>query len=260
MPATVSKPQQVRVAPVVLPADEPLTAVLALDVGGAASGALAVANWLAHQRDAAIRPITVTTGSVAAALTDASDAADVHLLVIGLPARNGRPPRDDVALSMLRRSHKPVLAVCASPRVPFRTALAAVDFTRSSLHATRAAAKLLAPGGTLYLAHVQPHLERAEGSLQVVYTQSIVAAFDRLVRELDVPEDVRIQPVILQGNARHELTAFADRVNADLIALGTSAADASRLTGGRLSASLLRSATRSLLVAPADSNGRHSDE
>lgn len=282
---------------------EPMTAVLAVDGGASAAGAVAIADWLSHNREAAIRvlsvidgsaaakasggngpvgrlsryqviesslgsasdrsqwPVSIVAGSVAATLVDASAADDVQLLVIGLPSRaGGRAPRDDVALSILRRSRKPVLAVAPTLRVPPKVAIAAIDFTRSSLYAARAAARLLAPGGTLFLAHVQPQLERAEGSLQVVYAQGIVAAFGRLVHELGTPDGVDVQPVILQGNPRDELNALADRVEADLIALGTSAPDPSRLNGGRLSAALLRAATRSLLVAPADSNGRHFDE
>lgn len=207
-------------------------------------------------------PVSVMVGSVASIVADASAEDDVRLLVIGLPSRiGGRAPCDDAALGIVRRSRKPVFAVARSLRVPPRTAIASIDFTRSSLHAARAAIRLLAPGGTLYLAHVQPQLERADESLQVVYAQGIAAAFDRVVNELGAPDDVDVQPVILQGNAREELNAFAERVDADLIALGTSAPDPTRLNGGRLSAAMLRAATRSLLIAPAaEAHGRHSDE
>jgi len=279
-------------------AAEPITAVLALDGDSSAAGLLAIADWLSQHRDAKIRvlsvvdsapapavdgrvsrrhaveralgtaadrsrwPVSVTVGSVASSVADASVADDVQLLVIGLPSRlGGRAPCDDAALGIVRRSRKPVFAVARSLRVPPRTAIASIDFTRSSLHAARAALKLLAPGGTLYLAHVQPQLERADESLQVVYAQGIAAAFDRVVNELGAPNDVVVQPVILQGNARDELNAFAERVDADLIALGTSAPDPTRLNGGRLSAAMLRAATRSLLIAPAaETHGRHSDE
>lgn len=207
-------------------------------------------------------PVSIMVGSVPSTLADASAADDVQLVVIGLPARiGGRAPRDDAALSIVRRSRKPVLAVARSLRVPPRVAVAAIDFTRSSLHAARAAVQLLAPGGTLYLAHVQPQLERANESLQMVYAQGIVAAFDRVVHELGALDDVDVQPIILQGSAREELNAFAERVDADLIALGTSAPDTTRLNGGRLSAAMLRAARRSLLVAPAaETRGRHFDE
>lgn len=212
--------------------------------------------------DRARWPVSIMVGSVPSTLADASAADDVQLVVIGLPTRiGGRAPRDDAALSIVRRSRKPVLAVARSLRVPPRVAVAAIDFTRSSLHAARAAVQLLAPGGTLYLAHVQPQLERANESLQMVYAQGIVAAFDRVVHELGAPDDVDVQPIILQGSAREELNTFAERVDADLIALGTSAPDTTRLNGGRLSAAMLRAATRSLLVAPAaETRGRHFDE
>jgi len=196
--------------------------------------------------------VNVVPGSVVGVLADASNSSEVDLIIVGAPRGNDAgAAREDTALRLIRRTAKPIVVVSQSLHVPPRVAVAAVDFTRSSLHAARAASCLLAPGGTLFLAHVQPELATSGDGLQSIYAQGMVGAFAQILRELGAPVDVQVKHVLLRGNPRAELLSFCDRVAADLLALGTSRLNCTRLHRARLSSSLVHEGTRSLLIAPA---------
>lgn len=197
-------------------------------------------------------PVTVVPGAPVTLIADAANSAPFDLLIVGLPRRcNPTTLRADNALRIARRVNKPMLAVGHSFRVPPTSCVAGIDFTRSSLRAARAVSTLLAPGGTLFLTHVQPQLDAGDEGLQTIYSQGIAGAFERLTHELGAPRDIRLKHVLLEGNPRVELPAFCDHVNADVLAVGTSRIDAAHLHRSRLSSSFLRAATRSVLIAPA---------
>ena len=197
-------------------------------------------------------PVTVVAGSPVTLITEAANSTSIDLLIVGLPRRwDATMLRADNALRIARRVDKPIVAVGHSVRVPPTTCVAGIDFTRSSLQAARAASALLSPGGTLFLAHVQPQLDAGDEGLKSIYSQGIAGAFDRLTHELGAPADVRLKYVLLEGNPRTELPAFCDSVNDDLLAVGTSQVDVAHLHRARLSSSFMRAATRSVLIAPA---------
>jgi nucleotide-binding universal stress UspA family protein len=196
-------------------------------------------------------PVTVVAGSPATLIADAANASSIDLLVLGLPRRDTIALRADNVLRVARRVKKPMVAVGNSLRIPPTCCVAAIDFTRSSLLAARSASTLLAPGATLFLAHVQPPLQGDDSRLQSIYSQGIVGAFERLTHELGAPSDVRVKHVLLRGDPRVELPSFCDHVNADLMAVGTSQVDVAHLHRARLSSSFVRNGTRSVLIAPA---------
>ena len=194
-------------------------------------------------------PVTVVPGSPVTLIADAANGTACELLIMGLPRRGDLVTfRAENALRIARRVMKPVIAVHRSLRVPPSSCVAAIDFSKSSLLAARVAATLLAPGGTLFLAHVQPGIEPG---LQTIYSQGITGAFERLTHDLAAPASVRVKPALLHGEPRVDLPTFCDRVKADLVAVGTSRVDAAHLHRARLSSSFMRSGSRSVLIAPA---------
>jgi nucleotide-binding universal stress UspA family protein len=197
-------------------------------------------------------PVTVVPGSPVSLIADTANSASFDLVLVGLPRRcRTTMLRGDNALRIARRVNKPLLAVAQSLRVPPTSSVVGIDFTRSSLRAARAASSLLAPGGTLFLVHVQPQLESADEGLRSIYSQGILGAFDRLTHDLGARPDVHLKCVLLEGHPRAELPAFCECVNADLLAVGTSQVDATYLNRARLSSAFIRNATRSVLIAPA---------
>ena len=150
----------------------------------------------------------------------------------------------------------PVLAVTPVASEQPRRAIAAIDFSPSSLSAARSALNLLRPTGTLFLAHLQPDFStaasRANG-IESSYSPGIRSALERVVRELAPPPCMSIEVVIIvNGTLIDELSALADRVDAGVIAVGTSRRDAPPSNGvAHLATALLRQRQRTILTVPA---------
>lgn len=161
----------------------------------------------------------------------------------------------ETAIRMMRRASHPVLALAPSQTQRPRCAVAAIDFSAESLNAARVALDLLQSGGTLYLAHVQPDFTSARAdslNLAGTYRRGIDGAFETVIRDLEPLAAVRIVPVVLDGSRVAELTRFADRVGADMLALGAANSQISATNGvSRLTTALLRERRFSVLSAPA---------
>jgi nucleotide-binding universal stress UspA family protein len=152
----------------------------------------------------------------------------------------------------------PVLAVTpALTHLPNRVAVA-VDFSRASLRAARAAVDIIAPNGTLYVVYVRPKMERTEESegANIIHAQGLAGAFARLRKELSVPRGIDVEAVLLEGEPAAELISFADRAEIDVIAVGSHKHPfLTRMLVGSVTTELVRSARHSLLVAPPSREG-----
>lgn len=183
------------------------------------------------------------------------------LVVMGLEehARARGVPLDTIAMRVMRRTGVPVLAAAPALDALPRRVVAAVDFTRASLRAARLARALMADGGTMWLACVRrdgAEASRAGSGRRDVVERSVRDALGRLAAELGSAAGITIVPVLLEGSTPAELLALADRVGADLIALGTHRRR--QLDGiaiGGVTASIVRDGRYSVLVAP----GAHGD-
>jgi len=183
-------------------------------------------------------------------------SAGSSLIVIGLRDPSERAPFlvDEAVMRVMRRACVPVLAVASGTTQRPRNAVAAVDFSASSLNAARMALRVIEPGGTLFLAHVQPDFTSARADSEEIalsYLRGIAGAFDNLLRELAPESKARIEAVVLDGSPMGELTAFADQVGATLIAVGTGRKEITASHGlARLATALLRERKHSVLSAP----------
>jgi nucleotide-binding universal stress UspA family protein len=207
-------------------------------------------------------PVHVSAGTPTTVIAREARARSAGLIVMGLRrhAMLDRVFRDETTLLVMRRAGVPVLGVTPLLRDLPRRVVVAVDFSRASLHAARAACSVVAEGGTLLLVHVQPEIgfapEEAEGH-GVIYAQGVVGAFARLVRELEVPTGVRVETVVLQGEPSAELLSFAERADAELIAVGSQRhTTAHSLVLGSVTTTLVRDGRYSLLVTPPASPDR----
>ena len=183
-------------------------------------------------------------GPIASTIADRAEAAETAALVVGLGAHQlaDRALGDETALRLAHIAAVPVLAVPADARALPRRAIAATDFSPSSAEAARTAARWIATGGTLYLAHAMPASGEAD-------------AGDRLAdfaRTLSLPEGVRAEPMLLQGAPARALLELAERTECELIALGSHGYGAvRRLLLGSVASKLLRHSPRPVLVVPA---------
>jgi len=195
-------------------------------------------------------------GAPASEIVRIADARGSDLIVLGLRphAFFDRLFRDETALSVMRHASVPVLAVTPLlNRLPRRIAVA-IDFSRASIAAARAALTLLDDGGSLMLVYVEPPGEprspAAEG-FTTIYTQGVAAAFTRLRSELASRTNARIETVVLRGGVAAELQSFAQRAEVDLLAVGSQRHSiARRAVVGSVTSALAREATTSLFVIP----------
>lgn len=200
-------------------------------------------------------------GPPASEIVRIAQVRGADLIVLGLRphAFLDRMFRDETALSVMRHASEPVLAVTPKlTRIPRRIAVA-IDFSRASIAAARAALTLLDDGGSLFLVYVEPPAEprapEAEG-FTTIYTQGLAAAFNRLRQDLALCSGARIETVVLHGGVAPELLSFARRAEIDLLAVGSQRHSiARRAFVGSVTTALARAATCSLFVIPPGRNG-----
>ena len=195
-------------------------------------------------------------GVPAAEILRIAESRESDLIVLGLRphALFDRMFRDETALSVMRRASVPVLAVTPLLHRPPRRVAVAIDFSRASIAAARAALTLVDDGGSLMLVYVEPPSEPrspATEGFTTIYAQGVAAAFTRLRSELASRSNVKIETVVLKGGVVPELQSFAYRAEIDLIAVGSQRHSIARHAFvGSVTTALARAATSSLLVIP----------
>ena len=203
----------------------------------------------------------VALGSPSLEIVRRAQMYESSCIVIGLRphAFLDRVFRDETALSVMRHASVPVLAVTPTlTQLPRRIAVA-IDFSRASIAAARAALTVLAEGGSLHLVYVEPSAESRSAAgegFATIYAQGVAAAFSRLTRNLSLSTDVAIDTVVLHGSVAAELLSFARRAEIDLIAVGSQRHSITRRAFvGSVTSALARAGTCSLLVIPPGSVG-----
>jgi nucleotide-binding universal stress UspA family protein len=129
----------------------------------------------------------------------------------------------------LRQGDRPVLVVKRAPRKPYRRVLVAVDFSMSSYHALEFALRL-APSAQFHILHTY---QGSEGLLERAgFTQDEILqrrrqmaketrkAMGDFLRRLKAGGR-RPKCLLGYGRAPHVIVAFAKRLRADLVCVGT---------------------------------------
>jgi len=201
-------------------------------------------------------PLQLATGTPAEAICREAHYRAAGMIVMGLRHHDtlDRVLREETTLLVVRRGGIPVLAVTPLLADLPRRVVVAVDFSRGSLRAARAACSIVAEGGTLSLVHVQPEVDsRCEelDGLQASYAQGVVGALARLASELRVPAGVTVDTVVLRGAPAGALLDFSERADAELIAVGSQGHEITQRPGpGSVTTGLVRDGRCSLLVTP----------
>ena len=207
-------------------------------------------------------PIHVLVGSPARTLASEAERRDAALIVMGIGRHN---PLDrlfgtETTLATLRESRVPILAVGPNfPSVPAR-AVVGLDFSTSSIQAAHLALRLLAPGGRLTLVHVRPRFEHPSADWQAwdaEYGRTLPPLFAQVSGQLEVPAGITVDTVAVRGDPAPALLAFAQQVNADLVAVGTQRHSFfERLVVGSVATRVLRTSRVGVLAVPATERER----
>jgi len=203
------------------------------------------------------RPWSVSSviGWPTEAILDAAHERKADLIVVGIGRHRpiDRLLAQETAIAIVRRATVPVLAVPPRARKVPRHAVAALDFTASSVEAARGAAALVGPRGSLTLAHVspfQPSARRDGIAWTEIYDAGARDHLQTLKDEL-AASGVTVDAVILRGYTPEELLRYARRRRADLIAVGGHKQGiVDRMVIGSTTTRVLRGASTSVLVVP----------
>lgn len=207
----------------------------------------------------------ITDESPVEAIVNHARQLHAGLIVIGL-RRHGvmhRVVAGDLLRSVVRMAGVPVLAVRPDLVALPRRVVVAVDFGEASVRAASMARHILADDGEMHLVHVvtdSAHRDSSPASL------TGAGPFTRAMRDLaSMIDDLRAGPGmtitshVIEGERGAAIDGFAERVRADLLAVGSDEHPLfDRLVNGSVSMGLARTAHRSMLVVPARSRVHNS--
>ena len=203
-------------------------------------------------RDWAIRG---ATGFAAETIADAAQRWPASLVIMGRGEHGlfDRLVGSETTVKVASHATVPVLAVPSNAHELPTRAVAAVDFSESSVAAAHFAATLLGSRGTLTLLYASALItsEAPAGMVTDLYT---AGARERLLGIADDIHRVSRRPVHVElatGGIVDRLLDFAEEKDCDLIALGAHEPTLfERLIAGRVRPRILRGASCSVLVAP----------
>jgi nucleotide-binding universal stress UspA family protein len=151
----------------------------------------------------------------------------------------------------------PVLAVVSKLVHLPTSAIAAVDFSRASITAAKATARLMGPSGLLMLVYVQSGRARNAGEepseMVAVREQGIASSLTTLVQEIVAETPLSVKTVVLQGDPAATLREYADQVQPDLLAMGSQRHSVlRRLVVGSVTRRVVRDGRRTVFVVPPE--------
>lgn len=196
-----------------------------------------------------------TVGFAADSIVDAAARWPASLVIIGL-GHHGFADRligSETAVTVAKRSKVPVLAVPPDATQLPMHAVAAIDFSESSIEAAMLAATMLGPNGQLSLIHasVLAMDESRPGSVLDVYTSGAKAKLQEIQERVHRRTKRRVTSVVAGGDIVDRLVQYAADQRCDLIALGAHEAGVlERLLAGSVRTRVLRAVGCAVLVAP----------
>lgn len=199
---------------------------------------------------------SVRVGPTEAVIADEAGDRGAGLIVMDSGRHNwvARLLVGETTLRTIRLAECPVLAVGGTFEDVPRVAVAAIDFSPSSIAAARAALALLGDHATLDLVHVWRRSASdhpSERARDDAYEHSLGALFERLVSTLAAPAGVTVRTMAMLGEPAEELLAFAASQGADLLVAGRRGRGFfERLFIGSVTTALVRGAECSVLVTP----------
>ena len=174
---------------------------------------------------------------------------------MGHHGRVDRLFRGETTVGVIRHAKGPVLLALPTARSLPRRILVAMDFTPASMAAARLAAGLVAPDGTITLAHVCAFgdADAQPGELVDLYRVGVRERLKDATRRTRRHADVAVDHVILHGEIAPALLEHAERASCDLIALGGHAQGlVDRILLGSVRTRVMHGANCSVLVVPPE--------
>ena len=205
-------------------------------------------------------PTNVALGVPSYVIVREARRLNADLIVLGLRRHNAvqRAAGDETTLHVMRAAPCPVIGATELLAGLPRRVLVAVDFSRASLEAARAADHLVGKNGTLVLAYVAPaEVDVPDNGERVIHELGVDAAFKWFRSELGRAADAPIEQVKLRrwttARVAEVLLSYAEGAKADMIALGSMRhGRVERWILGSVTTDIARDGSRPMLVVPPD--------
>jgi nucleotide-binding universal stress UspA family protein len=199
---------------------------------------------------------SMLVGSPGATIAEAAHEWNAQFIVVGA-GRRGTLERllsGDTVARILRRATTPVIAVPSTAGELPKIGVVGVDFGVASLTAVRRAATLLGDG-VLHVLHIRPEIDIPATDPDAwgeIYQLGAAALMTKLTTDLETEfPGLRVETVFDRGHAPTTLLAYADRVHADLIAVGQHGHGVvDRFLFGSVAQEMVRSAQCAVVVTP----------
>lgn len=201
-------------------------------------------------------PITTCSGSPEDEIARAAHARGATLIVAGIGRHHpiDRLLGSEMTLRIVRAATVPVLATAEGAVAAPTRAVAGLDFSRSSMRAATAAARLLGPDHSIQLVHVPPIGQLPgvdDASWRARYERAARRRLDTIARGVHRATGVHVAGTICYGDPAAELLTMAEEMDADLIAIGAQHhGRVERILLGTVTTKILRAARCSVLVTP----------
>jgi nucleotide-binding universal stress UspA family protein len=201
----------------------------------------------------------VVMGDAAQVIAQQARAERSPLIIMGVGRHRplDRLLSRETTLRTIRQSPCPVLAVGPSFNLTFDEVEIATDFSPACAWAAEAVMPLLTNGAVIHLVHVWQPIAVNEPHWRVIdenYERSLPEKFRRFRALLNAPPGIVVKDEVREGRTTERLLDFASSHHVDLIVAGRQGMNRfARIFVGSTTASLLRGATCSLLIAPEPS-------
>jgi nucleotide-binding universal stress UspA family protein len=199
---------------------------------------------------------SIVVGPPGSTIAEAAREWNAQFIVLGLGRHGtlGRIIAGDTVVRVMRHGSVPVVAVPFQHASLPRRAVVAVDFGLPSLTAMRRAAQLMGPG-TLHIVHVRPEIEvpaTDPDAWSKGYEVSVQSSIGKLRKELEIEfPQMHVKTALLHGHTATQLLEYAERIEADLVAVGQHGHGlADRFFFGSVAQEVVRSVRSTVLVTP----------
>ena len=212
-------------------------------------------------------PTAINIGPVGETICQMAGAVAADLIIVGFGQHrrlHDREPGKATVRSIAELCVTPVLVVPSQGQALPHRAMLALDFSRSSIRAGRAALQLLVAPAVMQLVYVhaaQEPFPATPADPDPAYTAGFEPFFEAVERELRPPPGVTFERAVVPfGDPVVQLLAHAAANDVDLIALGKHGKAAhERFQMGSVSSGVLRSA-QCLVLVSGGSDRRPADE
>ena len=199
---------------------------------------------------------SVLVGSPGATIASAAREWNAQYIVVGA-GRHGTLERllsGDTVGRILRRAAAPVIAVPSTAGELPSIGVVGIDFGVASMTAARRAASLIG-NGVLHVLHIRPEIDIPATDPDAwgeIYQLGASALMTKLTTDLETEfPELRVETAFDRGHAPTVLLAYADRVHADLIAVGQHGYGVvDRFLFGSVAQEMVRSAHCTVVVTP----------